>query len=351
MARVPRSEIFDPNEIAIAHVTQRCVRRCFLMGWDPVSETNYDHRKQWLEDRLAHFAGFFGIDLISFSILSNHFHLVLRSRPDVVATWDDTEVARRWLNICPLRKDAEGMPQEPTRSELDTIRNDPDRLAMIRSRLSDISWWMRLLSQPLAAMANKEEDQQGHFWQGRFRAVRLCDEASLLACAAYVDLNPIRAALAETLETSDFTSVQRRIESLPREGVTPSEPARDRFLAPVELDEHRHAVGPVPSESPYRSSDKGFLPITTLQYIQLLDWTARQVVPGKPGVTPEDTPEVLQRLRVSPAEWIGLVGEFGRLFSLVAGLPATLSRQRGRRTQHVFHTRRRFRELFASTAT
>ena len=110
MARLARAEIFDPGEVAIVHVIQRCVRRCFLMGSDPVSGNNYDHRKQWLEDRLRHFARCFGIDLLCFSILSNHFHLVLRSRPDVVASWSDTEVARRWLMICPLRKDGRGHP-------------------------------------------------------------------------------------------------------------------------------------------------------------------------------------------------------------------------------------------------
>ena len=92
MARTARSEVFDPLEVAIAHVIQRCVRRCFLMGCDPDSGKNFDHRKQWLEDRLQHFAAYFGIDLLCFSILSNHFHLLLRSRPDVVATWDDGEV-------------------------------------------------------------------------------------------------------------------------------------------------------------------------------------------------------------------------------------------------------------------
>ena len=196
MARTARSDVFDPLEIAIAHVVQRCVRKCFLMGSDSDSGKNYDHRKQWLEDRLRRFAACFGVDLLGFSILSNHFHLILRSRPDVVATWDDTEVARRWLMICPLRKDQQGNPLEPSESELNTIRSNPQRLATIRRRLSDISWWMRLLSQPLAAMANREENQLGRFWQGRFHAVRICDETALLACAAYVDLNPIRAALA-----------------------------------------------------------------------------------------------------------------------------------------------------------
>ena len=139
MARTHRSEVFHPREIAITHVIQRCVRRCFLMGNDPDSGRNYDHRKQWLENRLQLFAAYFGIDLLCFSILSNHFHLILRSRPDVVSSWSDTEVARRWLMICPVRKDHQGNPREPIEAELTSIRNDPHRLATIRRRLSDIS--------------------------------------------------------------------------------------------------------------------------------------------------------------------------------------------------------------------
>jgi hypothetical protein len=268
----------------------------------------------------------------------------------VVALWDDTEVARRWLGICPLRKDGEGNPLEPSDFELNTIRNNPQRLAVVRRRLSNISWWMRLLCQPLAAMANKEEDQQGRFWQGRYRAVRLCDEAAVLACAAYVDLNPIRAALAETLETSDFTSVKRRIESLSGEGTQPAETASDRFLAPVEMDPRRDPTGPAVSASPYRASDKGFVSINTLEYIQLLDWTARQIVAGKRGTTPAEAPDVLERLGLNARQWTGLVRDFGRLFSLVAGLPETVAGQRTRRTQRPFHATRGFRGLFAPKA-
>jgi hypothetical protein len=349
MARLARSEVFDPDEIAVVHVVQRCVRRCFLMGKDPVSGKNYYHRKQWLENRLQHFAACFGIDLIAFSVLSNHFHLVLRSRPDVVACWDDSEVARRWLMICPPRKDRQGKPLEPTDFEINMICNNSERVGEIRRRLSDIGWWMRLLCQPLAAMANKEDDQQGRFWQGRYGAVRLCDEAAVLACAAYVDLNLIRAALAETLESSDFTSIQRRIESLPGQDLRPVEAAPDRFLAPVEIDQ-QDAPGPAPSTSPYRASDKGFLPMGALEYIRLLDWTARQVVAGKRGATPAEAPEVLERLGVSASQWTGLVRDFGRLFSLVAGLPATLARQRTHRTHRPFRARREFHELFEAKA-
>ena len=200
MARLSRLELFSFDEVAVVHVMNRVVRRCFLLGDDPVTGKNFDHRKVWIEDQLRLLASHFGIDLLGFAILSNHFHLMLRSRPDCVEKWDDTEVARRWLMLCPVRKDAEGRAEEPNEMELNTIRNDPDRMKMMRTRLSDISWWMRLLCQNIAVRANHEDHEVGRFFQSRFRAVRLLDEQAMLACAAYIDLNPIRAAMAETLE-------------------------------------------------------------------------------------------------------------------------------------------------------
>jgi hypothetical protein len=88
--------------------------------------------------------------------------------------------------------------------------------------------------------------------------------------------------------------------------------------------------------------------MSTLAYIRFLDWTARQVAPGKRGATAAAVPDVLDRLGLNATQWTELVTEFGRLFSLAAGLPATLARQRTRRTQRRFHVRRQFHELFAS---
>ena len=164
MARLARAEVFAADEIAVVHVMNRTVRRCFLLGDDPLTDKNYDHRKQWIDDQLIHQARHFGIDLLCQAIMSNHIHLVLRSRPDVVAEWDDTEVARRWLMLCPPSKDDNGQPLEPTEFELNHIRNNKDKLKVIRSRLSDLSWWMRLLSQNIAQRANKEDQEVGKFW-------------------------------------------------------------------------------------------------------------------------------------------------------------------------------------------
>lgn len=349
MARLARAEVFAADEIAIVHVMNRTVRRCFLLGDDPVTGKNYDHRKQWIDDQLIHQARHFGIDLLCQAILSNHFHLVLRSRPDVVAEWDDTEVARRWLMLCPVSKDEHGRPAEPTEFELNHIRNDKKKLKTIRSRLSDISWWMRLLSQNIAQRANFEDQEVGKFWQARYRAVRLLDETAILACAAYVDLNPIRAALAETIEASDFTSAQKRAMDLrPGSSTALSNPRCGSHLAPVDLQERSGKTGPCANKRKQRCSNKGFLSMSTADYLSLLDWTARQQRSGKRGSTPKNVAPIFERLGITADAWCQLVQNFGRLFSVVAGQPARIDEHRSKSGDHRYRTRRDTRELLAS---
>ena len=212
----------SPNELEWIGIAREGTRETLAGNTRAETGKNFDHRKRWIEDKLQQLAANFGIDLLAFSCMSNHFHLLLRSRPDVVATWDDTQVALRWWQLCPARKvrtEVDGQtlwtPAVPNEFDLNAIRNDPVRLASIRRRLSDLSWWMRLLCQYIALRANKEDGEGlGKFWQGRYKAVRILDEESLLACAAYIDLNPIRAAVVETLEQSDYTSARRRVQTI-----------------------------------------------------------------------------------------------------------------------------------------
>ena len=126
----------------------------------------------------------------------------------------DSEVAKSWLMLCPVPKTVDRALEEPNEIELNTIRDDPQKLATIRLRLNDIGWWMRLLCQQVAARANHQGQEMSKFWQSRFEAVRLLNEPALQACATSVDLNPIRAAMAQTLEKSDYTSAQRRVQAV-----------------------------------------------------------------------------------------------------------------------------------------
>ena len=358
--------IFDPSEIVAVHLIGKTVRCCYLLGNDERTGKNFDHRKRWIEDKLKVLASNFGIDLLAFSCMSNHFHLLLRSRPDVVAAWDDTEVALRWWQLCPSRKvqrEVDGqslwVPAEPTEFDLNGIRNDPVRLATIRRRLSDLSWWMRLLCQYIALRANREDGEGlGKFWQGRYKAVRILDEESLLACAAYIDLNPIRAAAVETLEQSDYTSAQRRVQSIKSvaenirasaDSSSSSEssatestgiPRADAFLAPVSIDERAHPIGPHPSQSRKRCSDKGFLAMADAEYLEILDWLARNTVAGKRGSTPLAAPPIFERLGIDATLWSAMVKDFGRSFKNVAGTAKSVSEARSLKTHRRFYRTR-----------
>ncbi|MFO0923980.1 MAG: hypothetical protein U0905_15985 [Pirellulales bacterium] len=343
MARPIREDIFRPDEIAVVHAINRVNRQSYLMGKDPVTGKSYEHRKVWIEELIRRFAAQFGIDLLQFAILSNHFHFILRSRPDIVELWSDEEVAERWLRICPKRKDKNGAPLDPNAREILAITCNQEEVLSLRRRLSDISWWMRLICQRVGARANKEDGVTGHFFQSRFTSVRLADETSLLACAAYVDLNPIRACLAESLDTSEHTSVFFRIQALMgKSGV-------DDFLCPLFMDEQADPLGPMPSRTKVRCSDKGFLWFSLADYLSLLDWTSRQRAGDKTGVVSETVPHILDRLAISESTWMDVSCKFGKLFSRIAGKPETIMTERGRKTNCRFRLRHEVIEAFSSS--
>ncbi|MFN7292316.1 MAG: hypothetical protein ACK5T6_17155, partial [Pirellula sp.] len=167
MVRPLRSEQFRHDEIAIVHCIQRCVRRAFLAGDDNVSGIDYSYRREWIRRRFESLASVFAIDVLSYAILSNHVHVILRNRPDVVASLTDEEVAIRWLRVFPGRRIEEHLA-EPSQVDVQRVLSDADLLAKIRTRLSDISWFMRALAEPIARMANSQDQCTGRFWEGRF---------------------------------------------------------------------------------------------------------------------------------------------------------------------------------------
>ncbi len=120
-------------------------------------------------------------------------------------------MAQKWWLLCPARKEKDGSPAEPTKFELNSIRNDKTGLKEKRVRLSSVSWFMRFLSERVAKEANRQDQCSGRFWEGRFKSQILLDDAAILACLQYVDLNPVRAKIATSPESSDFTSAQDRI--------------------------------------------------------------------------------------------------------------------------------------------
>jgi len=359
MPACARKEIFDPEEVGLYFCTSRCVRRAFLCGEDDYTGNNYDHRKVWMEEMLQYMAQYFSLDIVSHSILSNHFHIILRNRPDVVKTWSDRRVAEHWLRLYPKDREQEGKPCDPKPSQIRTLAKDKKRIAQLRQRLSSISWFHAYLKEKIARRSNVEDQATGAFWEGRFRCTRLIDASALVAASVYVDLNWIRARMAKTPETSRHSSVwfriaarQARQRAARRRGAggqaatSATGAAADGWLAPIH-------EGPLPADQRFagralRISDTPGLPMTLDQYLQLVDWTGRQVRRGKRGTIPAELADILQRLNVDSSIWLEGIEHFEQWFHRAAGCARGMmekARQAGRRW---FHGLDRCRQFFTS---
>ena len=150
MPAYPRKQIVADDEVGLYHCINRCVRRAFLCGVDPVTGHDYDHRKDWIHQQLQHLASIFAIEFCSYAVMSNHLHLIVRTRPDLVQGWSDEEVALRWSRLAPAHDIATGEPVEPSQSDLNIILSDPKQVAELRGRLASLSWLMARLCEPIA---------------------------------------------------------------------------------------------------------------------------------------------------------------------------------------------------------
>ena len=217
-------------------------------------------------------------------------------------------------------------------------------MAEVRRRLSSISWFMRCLCERIARRANGEDECTGRFFEGRFTCQALLDEAAVLACCVYVDLNPIRAGVVCSPETSQYTSAYDRIGSRNRqENSLVNSP--DGWLSPVPLEESQDGT-PRDRATGRRASDKGFLPMSLEDYLRLLDWTGQKVHRKGGGTIPAELAPILQRLSVVDERWLELVQNFGGWFRRAVGCPAQLTREAHRRNRRWLHGMSKGRSVF-----
>ena|SRR5690554_973617 len=228
----PRMRLISLDDTPFYHCVSRCVRRAYLCGSG--KDYDFEHRRGWIAQRIKQLAAVFTIDVAAYAVMSNHYHVVLRVNREVAdaLTWD--EVMERWCQLFkgPLLVQRFRAGQALTPPELEMVDEIVDGW---RQRLMNISWFMRCLNEPIARWANQEDNCTGRFFEGRFKSQALLDERALLSCMAYVDLNPIRATMADTPEDSDFTSIQERL------GIEPTTSVE----TPTNTDQHRprHTVG------------------------------------------------------------------------------------------------------------
>jgi REP element-mobilizing transposase RayT len=300
---LPRCQLISLDATPHYHVVSRCVRRQFLCGLDRQTGRDFSHRRDWIRARVFELQEAFAIDVYAYAVMSNHFHAILSVDRERALEWEPEEVARRWMKLFGGNPLVRSFVAGERLSDAQHAVVDA-RIAEYRQRLHDISWFMRCLNEPIARWANHEDNVTGRFWEGRFKSQALLDEAALIAAMAYVDLNPIRAGMAETPEESDYTSIQQRILE---QRMSDSEAATG---LPEDL---RTAIGKL---MPFFDQNPGdperAIPYEFQDYLELVDWSGRAIVPGKRGSIPDDLPPILERLSINLEQYVRFISRTGR---------------------------------------
>jgi REP element-mobilizing transposase RayT len=294
----PRKALISLADTPYYHITSRCVRRAFLCGVDHYSGNNYEHRRQWVVDRVRLLSSLFAIDVCAYAVMSNHYHLVLKLCPEQLEELNDDEVMDRWCAMFkgPLlvQRYRDGENLKPfERSTVSDIVN------VWRSKLASISWFMRCLNQPIARQANREDKCTGKFWESRFTSQALKSEEALLSCMAYVDLNPVRAGIADRPETSSHTSIRERLQP--------------EFDLQQAIDDQTECGDLLDFQAPLKpllrfekrlvnKPQTGIL-FNFEEYLVLIDWTGRVIRSDKRGHIDNALPPILNRLQITPDQW------------------------------------------------
>jgi len=312
----PRRTLISLEDTPYYHCCSRVVRRAFLCGDDKYSGKNYDHRRGWVEEQILKLSEVFAIDVAAYAVMSNHLHVVLYIDIEQINSWSDRDVVQQWHKLF----NGTALTQKFAKGEVideHLVVQLKHLIATYRSRLSDISWFMRCLNEPIARQANLEDNCTGHFWEGRFKSQALLDEAAVLACMAYVELNPVRAQIANTPEQSDFTSIKLRVKAALK-GEQPKK------LLPF--------IGHERINQP-----KG-IAFSLQDYLVLVDETGRAIRSDKRGVISSSAENILSRLNIPSANWLKIVTEFGQLFHGPVGTLEEFSRY----CEHLNKRRRHF---------
>ncbi len=278
------------------HCTSRCVRRAFLCGQDSQTGKTFLHRSIWLENRILCLSKIFAINICAYAIMANHIHLILHVDPTKSLNWGNREVIERWHkifkgNVISQKFIKNAKVDKYLQQALDNL------VSNYREKLTSVSLFMKCLTEPIARIANKEDNCTGKFWESRFHSQALLGEDALLACMVYVDLNPIRSGIATTPETSKFTSIKLRIDAN-------KSSQKEAGLMPF-----IEAVG----------NDQRYINYKLEDYLSLVDTTGKIIRADKKANIDQKLEPILNRLNFNSKNWIELASSFELLFKGAVG--------------------------------
>lgn len=165
----PRRRLVSLDTTPYYHCVSRCVRRALLCGFDKLTERCFEHRRQWIEDRIHQLSEIFAVDLCAYAVMSNHYHVVIRINRDEASGWDAKEVIERWCQLYEGPPLLQRLQADQSMSPAD-LEAASDIIETWRERLCSLSWFMRSINEPIARQANQEDGCTGRFWEGRFKS-------------------------------------------------------------------------------------------------------------------------------------------------------------------------------------
>ena len=307
MTQARKSQI-SLSDTPYYHCMGRCVRRAFLCGEDSLTGKDYSHRKEWIVDKLQELTWIFAIDVCAYAVMSNHYHVVLKVNHEQAQQMPDDEVVERWIQLFNgnvlIQRYLKGDCQ--SEGELDKVQ---ETIKLWRDRLSDISWFMRCLNETIARKSNAEDNCSGRFWEGRFKSQALLNDQAVLSCMVYVDLNPIRAGLAGSLDESEFTSIEQRI----KEGVG------CEVLGVKEEQEIKAEKKSLKLADFVGGKQVDGIPYLFKDYLELADWTGRATRDDKRGYISEKEPKIISKLGIDVEKWLDTVKEYSEHYHAFVG--------------------------------
>ena len=189
MARLPR--LLIPDSPTVYHVMSKTA----LAGlpFDALDKDDFLARLKTLSK-------IYFTEILGFCLMDNHFHLLVRVFPAEHVSED--ELAQRYR-----RKYGEGQvfPRE---------RGDE-----LRRKWSSLPEFVKELKQTFSRRVNKRRNRRGYLWNDRYKSEIVQDGNALLNCLAYIDLNPIRAAMVDRPEEYRWCSLGYHVQSGNREGL------------------------------------------------------------------------------------------------------------------------------------
>jgi putative transposase len=156
-----------------------------------------DREKEMLRKMLWQVAEFCGAEILTYCVMTNHFHVLLRIPEQAVLS--DVELMRRYKVLYPKPTKFQSASTKVMESQLEAGREEADEIRRkLRARMGDISEYMKTVKQRFSVWYNRNHHRYGTLWADRFKSVLVEGTGNpLQTMAAYIDLNPVRAGIVE----------------------------------------------------------------------------------------------------------------------------------------------------------